>query len=313
MQKTISIIVPVYNEEGNIIPFFDCITEVTNKIPNYKFEYLFINDGSTDKTLDIINELSVKNNLVKIIDFSRNFGKEAATSAGLKESSGDGVIMIDADLDQPPNLIPEFIKKWEEGFEVVMGLKKKSPEKQILKTFGSKVFYWIMNGISNTPNMSRSTDFTFLDRKVVNSFNEISERNRITRGIILWLGYKQTFIDFNGNARFSGKSNYSYLKLIKLALNSFISHSLFPLKIAGYLGLIITIISGFIGLFSFIGQYYFRDLMPVYLSGSAFLALFITFLVGIILICLGFIALYIGSIHDEVSGRPLYVIRKKNF
>lgn len=285
---------------------------VLNSLWNkYDCEVIFINDGSSDASALAIKNITNQNKKVKYIEFSRNFGKEIATTAGLHFAKGDAVIMLDADLQHPPRLISQFIEKWEEGNEIVIGVRN-SVRSQWLKKFGSALFYKIMNLIGDdTKIMPFATDFSLLDRKVVNEFNRFSERNRMTRGLINWLGFRRDFIYFDAPERAGGGAGYSNLKLIKLALSSFISHSLFPLKFAGYLGVLITLISGIIGFAILIGKYFLHNAFFSSFTNSAQLAILIIFLVGLILSCLGIIALYIGNIHSEVLNRPMFVVREK--
>jgi len=310
--KTISIIIPIYNERGGIKELHNRINETIFKyISQYNFEIIFVNDGSKDDSHSEIKKLTENGTNIKCLEFSRNFGKEVALSAGLQYCQGDCAIMIDADLQHPPELIPEFIKKWEAGGEVVIGVRAISHEDDWLKKFGSWLFYKIMNYIGETKIAPRATDFRLLDRMVINEFNKLTENSRLTRGLIAWLGFKREFIEFNSPKRKYGKPTYSKSKLLKLALTTFISQSLFPLKLAGYLGIIIMILSGLIGIHIIINEHIHRYTDVLYFSEIAQLAILLIFLVGLILSCLGLIALYIGNIQHQVMGRPLYVIRKK--
>ncbi len=310
--KTISIIVPAYNEAENIRPLCEKLETVLSSLGNaYTFEILFVNDGSKDSTIDEIKKLAEKNPRIRYIDFSRNFGKEIATTAGLNLCSGDACIMVDADLQHPAELIPEFVRKWEEGHEVVVGVRKSSKSDSWIKKAGSKLFYAILNGIIETKVVPNSTDFRLLDRVVINEFNRFTEENRMTRGLIDWLGFKRTYIYFEANDRLHGTASYSFWKLVRLAFNSFISLSLIPLKLAGYLGIFITTISGISGFYILLGKYIFRAHFASTFSDAENLAIFIVFLVGIILMSIGLISLYIANIHREVLNRPLYVIREK--
>jgi len=310
MAKLISIIIPIYNEEKNIPFLYQKLTWVLTSLQKYDFELIFINDGSQDKSLLELEKITQKDQRARILDFSRNFGKEIATTAGIHSCHGDACLMIDADLQHPIEKIPEFIGKWEKGAEVVIGVREKNNGEGLVKKFGSLVFYKIINMISETEIVSKATDFRLLDRMVIDAFNKLTEKNRMTRALIDWLGFRRDYVYFTANARINGKASYSFWKLLRLAFNSFISFSLFPLRLAGYLGIIITILSGMLGIFIIITRYFIKD---VYFSGTAILAVIILFLIGIVLICLGLIALYIANIHAEVNNRPLYVIRKRKF
>ena len=310
--KLISIIIPAHNEEKNIPLVYAKLKEIFHKLKDrYAWEIIFVNDGSSDKTLAEIEKLSEADAQIKYIDFSRNFGKEIATSAGLNNCHGDACIMLDADLQHPVELIVQFLQKWEQGFQVVVGVRKKSAAHSWIKKTGSKIFYQILGKISEVDIVPGSTDFRLLDRAVIEEFNRFTETNRMTRGLIDWLGFKRTYIYFEANERMYGTASYSLWKLTKLALNSFVSLSLLPLKIAGYLGIIITTISLVSGTSIFFGKYLFHADFASHFSDAENLAIFIVFLVGIILMSVGMMSLYVANIHSEVVRRPLYVINKK--
>ncbi len=311
MQKTISIVIPVYNEEKNIPAIYLALKEVLKNL-NYNYEIIYVNDGSDKDNSQIeIEKISRDDDQVKYIEFSRNFGKEYATTAGISHAIGDAVLTIDSDLQHPVSLIPDFIKKWENGIEVVIGIRDGNKGQTFIKKICSNLYYKIINLISDTPIQSGATDYRLLDRKVVDEFNKLSEHNRMTRGLIDWMGYKRDFINFVADKRKNGNASYSFIKLIKLAISSAISHSLVPLKIAGYLGIFTTIFFGIIGAIVFTERYLYNDVLGWYISGTAQLGILLAFFAGIMLICLGLIALYIGNIYNEVSGRPLYIIRNK--
>lgn len=309
--KKISIVIPAYNEEGNIPLIYVRLRDLLSSLP-CAYEIIFINDGSTDRTEEEIEKIEGQDKNVRAIEFSRNFGKECATSAGVRAASGDACILIDADLQHPVEIIPEFLKKWENGAEVVVGVRTNNSAESIIKKVGSSLFYKIMNRISGVPFIPRSTDFRLLDRSVIDAYNNFTERERMTRILIAWLGFKRDFVYFTANERASGKASYSFLKLVKLAMSTFVGHSLLPLKLAGYLGIFITFISGITGIFIVIEKYILNDPWGLNFSGPAMLAMFNLFLIGIVLSCLGLVAMYVAQIHKEVLNRPLYVVRKKN-
>jgi polyisoprenyl-phosphate glycosyltransferase len=310
MPSLLSIIIPVYNEEKNIPLIYAKLKKVLDGT-SYDYEIIFIDDGSADDSAKIIKNLADKNNNIKLIQFSRNFGKEIAISAGIKNAAGNAIIMIDADLQHPAEKIPEFLKKWEQGAEVVIGIRNQNKSEEITKKIGSFIFYKIINSISDVPVVPQATDFRLIDRIVADEFNKFTERNRLARGLIDWLGFKRDFVYFDANERINGKAKYGATQLIRLAFSSFISLSMLPLKFAGYLGIFIIIISGPMGLFIFIEKYILKDPWGLSISGSAILAVIILFLVGIILVSLGLIALYIANIQSEALNRPIYVIRRE--
>jgi len=306
-KKLISIIVPVYNEEKNIPLFYEKIQVVLNSL-KYAWEIVFINDGSEDASILELEKIAQEDVCVRVIDFSRNFGKEIAVTAGINNCHGEACIIIDADLQHPIEKIPEFIKKWEDGAEVVVGVREKNKGEGFVKKVGSYFFYKLINRISDMEIVTRATDFRLLDRVVIDEFNKLSERNRMTRALIDWLGFRRDYVYFEANKRIHGIPSYNFWKLVQLAFNSMISFSLFPLKLAGYLGIIITFLSGLLGIFIMVDRYVIKELG---FSGTAILAVVILFLIGIVLVCLGLIALYIANIHSEVTNRPMYIVRRK--
>lgn len=307
----ISVIVPVYNEEKNIPLLYKQLAEQFKKLKDYEFELVFIDDGSHDATMRKIGQISRKDKRVRGIEFTRNFGKETATTAGLNAARGKAAIMLDADLQHPVAILPEFISKWQKGAEIVVGVRRRYKKESLQKRLNSWLFYKIMNSIAEVKVVPRATDYRLLDRAVIDEFNRFSERNRITRGLIDWLGFRRDYVYFDSPKRLHGKAGYSFAKLIRLALHSFVSLSLFPLRLAGWLGIIITFISGSLGLFILIEDQILGDPLELNFSGPAILAIVNMFLVGIVLMSLGLIALYIANIHSEVINRPLYVVRKK--
>jgi dolichol-phosphate mannosyltransferase len=308
-KKLLSIIVPVYNEEKNIPLFYEKIQVILDKL-NYAWEIVFVNDGSCDKSILELSNISEKDSRVQVIDFSRNFGKEIAVTAGINNCQGVACIILDADLQHPIEKIPEFIEKWEAGAEVVVGVRKKNKGEGFVKKIGSYFFYKMINRISDMEIVTRATDYRLIDRVVIDAFNQLTEKNRMTRALIDWLGFRREYIYFEANERIHGVPAYSFWKLVRLAFNSMIAFSLFPLKLAGYLGVIITFFSGLLGIFIMIDRYITRELN---FSGSVILAVVILFLIGVVLVCLGLIALYIANIHAEVTNRPMYIIRKKRW
>ena len=312
MAKLISIVVPAYNESANIPLIYKKIKEVFLPMGDkYKYEIIFVDDGSNDNSVDILEGLANRDHNVKYLEFSRNFGKEFATSAGIHYSKGDAAIMVDADLQHPVDLIPKFIEKWENGADVVIGIRTKNKDGKIFNRFCSWIFYKLINSLSDTKLILGATDFRLLDKKVILEFNKLTELTRITRGLIAWMGFKREFIYFQANDRQNGEATYTTLKRAKLALSAVISQSLFPLRLSGYLGLFISFVSGILGLFIFIEKYILNDPLNMNFSATATLAVIILFLVGIILSCLGLIGLYVGNIQKEVSNRPMYIVRTK--
>lgn len=308
----LSVVVPVYNEEENVLFFYDALRDVIEKIDgSYVFEVLFIDDGSTDESANNLSKLKPTTRVSpKLIRLSRNFGKEAAVTAGLAATHGDAAIIIDVDLQHPIEKIPEFIESWQSGAEVVVGIRNGYSARGVLKIWASKMFYKLLSSMSETEIVPHSTDYRLISREVIDEYNKLTEHNRIVRGLIDWLGYDRKYVYFTENDRYSGRASYGYKKLFKLAITTFIQHSFFPLRLAGYLGTSIAIAAGMLGLFFLVQDIVLRDPMGLQVSGTAMLATLILFLVGIILMGMGLMGLYVASIRDESANRPLYIVRK---
>jgi polyisoprenyl-phosphate glycosyltransferase len=309
MKQKISIVVPVYREAGNLKLLYDELEKVTLGLSQYLWEYIFVNDGSPDNSLEVLYDLAKLNKKNKIIDLSRNFGKEIALTAGVHEAiDSDAVICIDADLQHPPETIPKLIDSWIKGAEIVATIRISTEKQPILRKIGSKLFYWVMSKISGLGMISQNTDFRLYDKKVIHSFCSITERQRIFRGIMDWMGFKTVYIEFIASARNEGQAGYSYSKLWTLALNSITSFSLVPLRLTGYLGVIITIFSGVLFVWMIINYLISSSLSY---SPLAIVVVANTFFIGLVLMAIGLTALYIGTIHTEVINRPIYIVREK--
>ena len=312
-QPIISVIVPVYNEEKGISDFLDHhLLPELDKITNTTFEIILVNDGSTDNSLQILQDYATKSSRIKVISLSRNFGKEPALAAGFRYATGNAVLTIDADGQQPPAIIPKFIKKWQAGAQIVTGVRDHFTKHGFIPKLGSKLFYKLLRLMGNKYTVPGSTDFRLIDRIIVNEFNRLSEHNRITRGLIDWLGFRQEYIYYTYGSRLAGKPSYNFKKLFQLAMDSFISMSTTPLVIFGYIGIFITIGSFLLGMFIIIQQYILGDPLHLYWNGAVQMAVFITFLVGLVLISQSIIALYISHIHAETQNRPLYIVDKSS-
>jgi glycosyltransferase involved in cell wall biosynthesis len=304
-QQLVSIIVPMFNEAPNLKPLYIEINKHTKSLP-YDFELIFVDDGSTDNSASVARQLANADKKVRFLGLSRNFGKEAAMTAGLHSARGDAAVIIDADLQMPPRLLRKFLEKWKSGEDVVVGVFA-GRKMSTLHKFGSQMFYRIMRTLSPQTNLTpHATDYRLLDRKVINTFKYMTEHDRITRGLIDWLGFRRAYIPFKQEERRFGRPSYNFKKLVGLAMNSFTSHSLFPLKLAGYLGTFIILTAlPFGGLMTLERVVYHAPI-----RGTAFLAILLVFMAGVMLACLGLIALYIARIHAEVTNRPLYVVRE---
>lgn len=304
----ISIIVPAYNEARNLGALYAALCSLAEPL-DYKFEFIFVDDASTDDSVKILKTFAKEDRRIRLIELSRNFGKEAALSAGLHATRGDAAIMVDADMQMPVELIPQFLDQWAEGSEVVIGVFT-ARNMSLFRAVGAKIFYRLMGAISHVPIVPHATDFRLLDRQVIDIFNELSEHNRMTRGLIDWMGFRRSYIHFEQAPRLHGEPNYSLRKLVKLAVDSLTAFSLFPLKLAGYLGVFILFVSIPIGLFMYVDKFILHTAFGDTIRGTAFVAVLVLFLIGVVLACLGLIALYIARIYDEAVGRPLYVVRR---
>ncbi len=310
-RKLISIITPVFNEAENVPYFFNEILKVIKPL-NYKFEIIFIDDGSTDSSVANIHGLHTaqKNVEVKLVQLARNFGKEIATTAGLHAVRGLATIIIDSDMQHPVEKIPEFLQKWEAGADVVIGVRKIHAHDNKIKKVGSVLFYKIMSRISDTIIVPHSTDYRLIDRQIVEAFSKFTEHSRMTRGLIDWLGFERDVVEFTASKRKFGEASYGFRKLLTLAINGFTTHSLFPLKLAGYLGTALFVSFGILGIVTYVESYLLNDPLGWAVSGTAMLAILMLFSIGIVLACQGLVAIYIANIHNEVMNRPLYVVKK---
>lgn len=306
----ISVVVPAYNESEGIEEFHKTLLLPAIRSVSKNYEIIYVNDGSHDDTINKLRLITDKNTSVRVVNLSRNFGKEIAMTAGIFYASGDATIILDADGQHPPALIPEFIKKWKNGAQVVVGVRNSNQEEGIVKKLGSKLFYKLFNGLSGSEFIPRSTDFRLIDKDVRAEFVKFGEHNRITRGLIDWLGFERDYIYFDSPSRLAGKASYKALQLIKLALNSFISLSLKPLFIVGWLGVAITSLSFIAGVMIFIEQFLLSDPLKLNFTGSALLGIFVSFLVGIVLISQGIMAVYLSHVHAHTQKRPLFVVNK---
>lgn len=306
--KKISIVIPMYYEEKVVIECYKRVTNVLNSLENYEYEIIFINDGSKDKTLELLKEIAQKDKNVKIISFSRNFGHQAAVTAGLKETTGDAIVIIDADLQDPPELIPEMLKLWEEGNQVIYGKRKSRKGESTFKLLTAKMFYKTLNALSDVDIPKDTGDFRLVDREVVDVINSLPEHNKFLRGLFSWVGFKQVPYEYERQERFAGNTKYPLKKMLKLASDGIISFSTKPLKLVGTLG-IISIMVSFIVLIYALISYIFK--LNQLSAGWTSIMVAITFFAGVQLLSIWIISEYIGRIYDEAKERPQYIIKEK--
>ncbi len=301
-------IIPVFNEEQNIFKLFDRLDSAVSNLGLTDLEYIFINDGSRDRSAIMIRELSEKHRSVRYINFSRNFGHQVAVTAGLDHCSGERVVIIDGDLQDPPELIPDLYRKMNEGFDVVYAKRSTRKGEGAFKKVTAKVFYRILSRITAIDIPVDTGDFRIIDRKVVNVLRQMPEQQKFIRGQISWIGFRQAFVEFERDGRESGRSGYSMGKMLRLALDGITSFSNFPLKFATIAGFFVSGISFLLMLYALYSRFITKDYEP----GWASLMLTILFIGGIQLIGIGIIGEYISRISENVRKRPLYIINDTN-
>lgn len=305
----VSIVVPVYNEALGLQAFHENLISVIESEAVKEYQIIYVDDGSTDHTAELVRDLHGKNRAVSLVKLSRNFGKEIATTAGIHVAQGDCVITMDSDGQHPVELIPEFLRRWHSGDKVVIGLRTANQQEGAVKRYGSKVFYWLINRIAGVKLVAGATDFRLIDRTIQQEFIRMTEHGRITRGLIDWLGYKRDYVPFKANARLHGEAGYSFPKLFKLAIDSVISLSVSPLFIAAYIGAIVLPLSVLVGLAMLVNAL-LGDPLAWRTTGSAYVVVLLLFLVGVLLVSQGIIGMYLSHIHTETQNRPLYVVDK---
>ena len=304
IKKLISIIVPVYNEGENINHFFSTIIPILKSTGNL-FEIICINDGSFDNTLDQLIQMKQQFTFLKIVDLSRNFGKEAALTAGLLLAKGDAVIPIDVDLQDPPEVILKLIEQWNNGYEVVLAKRVDRTQDSFTKRFSSFLFYKLQSKLSSIPMVENVGDFRLLDRKVVAVINQLPERQRYMKGLFSWAGFKKCIVPYARNYRYQGKSKFSYWKLWNFALDAITSFSSLPIKIWTYIGVFVSGLAFLYAIIIIIKTFIFGIDMPGYAS----IMVTLLFLSGLQFISLGILGEYIGRIFIETKQRPIYIIR----
>ena len=307
--KKISLVIPMYYEEEVANECYEKVSKVLKGLEEkYDYEIIFVNDGSKDKTLEILEEIAKKDEKVKIISFSRNFGHQAAVTAGLKEVTGDAIVIIDADLQDPPELIPKMLELWEQGNEVIYGKRKTRKGESAFKLLTAKMFYKTLNALSDVEIPKDTGDFRLVDRKVVDVINSLPEHNKFLRGLFSWVGFKQKAYEYERQERFAGKTKYPLKKMLKLASDGIISFSSKPIKLVGALGILSIFISIIILIYALISYIFQLNNLS---AGWTSIMVAITFFAGVQLLSLWVISEYIGRIYDEAKGRPQYIIDKK--
>lgn len=308
IRKTIlvSIVIPCYNEEGNVELLY---SKVRESLPEHKIEFIFVDDNSSDNTLKILEELSMRDPSVRFVSFSRNFGHQNALRAGLQYATGDCVISMDGDLQHPPELLSEMINKWKQGNDVVYTVRKDIQNVSNFKKLTASMFYKLINSLSDIHIRQGAADFRLLDKRIVRILvDDISEYHLFFRGLISWMGYKQTYIEYVPNKRHSGETKYSLGKMINFAIEGITSFSIRPLKLAILLGIILSFFSAIYGLYA-LGMAIFSDQA---LKGWPSVLISILFIGGVNMILLGIIGEYVGKLYIQSKRRPYFLIKKSN-
>lgn len=306
--KKITIIIPCYNEERSLPLLYERLNEVSEQLPQYAWEFLLVNDGSRDNTLQIMRSLRSRDSQVCYIDLSRNFGKERAMLAGLDFATGDAVIIMDADLQQPPEIIPQMLKLWEEGYEDVYARRLTRTGEPWLRRKMSLMFYKLLQRFTRDDVLRNVGDFRLLDRKCVDALKQLREHERYTKGLFVWIGYKKTEVTYEQQERAQGISSFGFLRLLTLAVDGITSFSTAPLRISTVMGLIVSMVAFFYMCYVLIKTIILGG-DPV--QGFPTLIIVMLFLGGVQLLSLGIIGEYLARIFNETKNRPVYLVREK--
>jgi glycosyltransferase involved in cell wall biosynthesis len=303
---TLSIIIPMFNEEDVLAPLFERLVPVLERLGE-SFEIICVDDGSSDRTAEIVRSRSAKDPRIKLIGFSRNFGKEAALTAGLDHARGDAVIPLDADLQDPPELIGALVGKWREGYDVVYGLRASRDRDTLHTRLSAQLFYALMRRMAGIDMPSNAGDFRLMDRRVVDALKGLREHNRFMKGLFAWIGFRQVAVPYERPERAAGRTKFNYWKLWNFAIDGFTGFSTLPLRLAGYVGFLTALTSLVYGAYLVI-----RTLVSgVDVPGYASLMVAVLFLGGLQLIVLGVIGEYLGRSYTEAKKRPLYIVRER--
>lgn len=305
-KQLISVLIPAYNEEECLHELYKRVSSVLSKLENYDYEILIVNDGSKDKTLEILQELNKNDSHLQYVNLARNYGKEIAMAAGLDYVKGDVVVILDADLQIPPEYIPEMLSYYEEGYDDVYGRRKSRNDESFFKRLGTKIYYKALQSLTRVDILKNTSDFRLLSRRAVEALKQYKEQRRYTKGLFALIGFKKKEFIYEPVKRYAGKSKWNYFSLINLAIEGITSFSTFPLRLSSFLGIIVATIGFIYILFLILKTIIFGE--PV--RGYPTLLSIIVFLGGIQLLSLGVIGEYLGRIFDEVKNRPLYFVEK---
>lgn len=308
MKNSLSVVIPIYNESENIFPLYDRLSKVLDEVSRkyqIKSEILFVNDGSTDSSIDNIRLLHKRDQRVKLLSFSRNFGHQVAITAGLDYSDGDLVVVMDGDLQHPPELIPQLIEQWQAGYEIVYTIRKDTAKVSIAKRLTSRMFYRLLQFMSPVTIPEGSADFRLMDRQSVEALKGLREKDRFLRGLIPWIGFRQIGVPYSADRRYAGQSKYSTGKMLHLAADGILSFSIIPLRLSLFLGLVVSLCAFLYALYALVIFATGRAI-----PGWASILIVVLILGGLQMIVLGIVGEYIGRIYQEVKNRPIYIIRE---
>lgn len=309
MKGTVSLIVPCYNEEAALPFFYEAVSQVTDRLPDYEFSFIFVNDGSKDGTLQILRELAKKDKRVQYLSFSRNFGKEAAMYAGFCNATGDYVAVMDADMQDPPSLLPEMIEILEkEEYDSVATRRVTRDGEPPIRSFFARMFYRVINRISEADIVDGARDFRLMKREMVEAIVSMCEYNRFSKGIFGWIGFRTKWLPFKNVERVAGETKWNFWKLFKYSIDGIVNFSQAPLSFASMTGLLFTVVAFLMVIFVFVRKLIFGD--PV--AGWASTICIVLFIGGVQLLCMGIMGQYLAKTYLEVKRRPHYIVAESN-
>src|ERR1700729_568003 len=310
VRPVVSVVVPLYNEAGNVAPLLERIATVLERLrPEYDSEIVLVNDGSTDGTSTAVRREMERRRNVVLVNLSRNFGHQLAATAGIEIAGGDAVVLMDGDLQDPPELVEAFVRKWRQGFDVVYAVRRTRKGESPFKIFTARIFYRVIKRLTKIAIPLDTGDFRLMSRRVVDALRRSPERHRFLRGMVSWVGFNQTAIEYDRDVRHAGTTKYPLTKMIRFAMDGITSFSDIPLRFASYFGFAVSAIA-FVYALVVIGFKLFSLKPPAYTPGWASTIVAVLFLGGVQLMSLGILGEYLGRVYDEVKGRPLYLISK---
>lgn len=307
MKKLISIVIPAYNEEDSVEELARCLTAVFDTNRNYDFEAIIVENGSTDRTFEFLKEIHNRDRRFKILQLARNFRMDGGVTAGLQHVCGDAAVIMTADLQDPPELITQFIEKWEEGYENVYGVVTRREGTHPIRRLNSRLFYWLAGKLTDGRIPKNVSDFRLVDRKVYAAINSIHERNRFMRGLFAWVGFKSVGVEHERPPRFAGKSGADTFKVLDLALKGIFAHSYIPLKLIPLLGLSVSLISFALLIYIVVRSLFYGVPFPGF--GTIMAVMLLMF--GFLFTMLGIVSEYVGLIYEEVKARPNFIVKEK--